>query len=386
MKKRKILFITGSRADFYIQKPIIDAAKKSPFLSPALVISGSHLSKKFGFTAKEILKQKYNIVGKIKNLIISDKLASRIDGASKQLSKLIKLVQKYKPDFMIAPFDREESITVAVIGAYMNIPVAHLGAGDRTRVNVDGIIRHSVTKLSSLFFCFTKENAKRVIKLGEEKWRVFNVGHTAIERYKNTKSLSNSYLSKYFKLNFKNEPLLIFIQHPVSNWVKKTRIHFKVSLSAIDFLNLPTIIIGSNSDPGSVIMKSEFKKYKFFNKKVRYFENLPEEIFINIIKKSSVIVGNSSMGVLESAILKLPVVNIGLRQKDRQNAGNIIFVEHNKIKIAKAVKKSLFNKKYLNKIKKIKNPYGKMGSPKKIIKILSKIPINRKLISKTITY
>ena len=184
---------------------------------------------------------------------------------------------------MIAPFDREESITVAVIGAYMNIPVAHLGAGDRTRVNVDGIIRHSVTKLSSLFFCFTKENAKRVIKLGEEKWRVFNVGHSAIERYDNTKSLSETYLSNYFNLNLKNEPLLIFIQHPVSNWVKKTRTHFKVSLSAIDFLNLPTIIIGSNSDPGSVIMKSEFKKYKFINRKVRYFENLPEMIFINII-------------------------------------------------------------------------------------------------------
>jgi len=386
MKKRKILFITGSRADFYIQKPIIDAAKKSAFLSPALVISGSHLSKSFGYTAKEILNEKYNIIGKIKNLIVSDKIESRVIGASKQLSKLIKIIKKYQPDFMIAPFDREESITVAVIGAYMNIPVAHLGAGDRTRVNVDGIIRHSVTKLSSLFFCFTKENAKRVIKLGEEKWRVFNVGHSAIERYDNTKSLSETYLSNYFNLNLKNEPLLIFIQHPVSNWVKKTRTHFKVSLSAIDFLNLPTIIIGSNSDPGSVIMKSEFKKYKFINRKVRYFENLPEMIFINIIKKSSVLVGNSSMGVLESPILKLPVVNIGLRQKDRQNAGNIIFVKHNKKKIINAVKKSLYNKKYLKKISKIKNPYGTTGSSKRIIKILSKIPINNKLISKTITY
>ena len=97
------------------------------------------------------------------------------------------MVKKYKPDFMIAPFDREESITVAIIGAYMNIPVAHLGAGDRTRVNVDGIIRHSVTKLSSLFFCFTKENANRVNKLGEEKWRIHNVGHTASDRFNTTK-------------------------------------------------------------------------------------------------------------------------------------------------------------------------------------------------------
>ena len=386
MQKRKILFITGCRSDFYIQKPIIDVAKKSTFLTPLLIVTGAHLSKKFGFTINEISKEKYNIIAKIKNLVISDNPVARIKSASKQLSKLIEIINEAKPDFMIAPFDREESITIAIVGAYMNIPVAHLGAGDRTRVNVDGIIRHGVTKLSSIFFCNTKENAKRVIKLGEEKRRVFIVGHTAVDRYKNTKSLSKSYLSKYLNLNIKEEPLLVFIQHPVSNWLKKTKKHIKISLSAIDTLNLPTIIISSNSDPGNLIIKSEYSKFKFLNQKVRYFENIPEKIFINIIRKASVLVGNSSMGVSEAPLLKLPVVNVGLRQKDRQNAGNIIFVMHSKLKIIKAIKKSLYNKKYLNKIKKLKNPYGASGASNKIVKILSKIPINDKLIGKRITY
>ncbi len=386
INKKKILFITGSRSDFYIQKPIIDAFKKSKFLNPLLVVTGSHLSKKFGLTVKEILKEKYNIVAKIKNLIISDKASSRLKSASRQLSKLAAVVDYAKPDIMIAPFDREESITIALAGAYSNIPVVHLGAGDKTRYNVDGIIRHSVTKLSNIFFCFTKENARRVVRLGEEKWRVYNVGHTAADRYRNIKSLPKSYLSKYLNLDIESEPLLIFIQHPVSNWLKKTKKHFKITLTAIDELNLPTIIIGSNSDPGNLAIKAEYSKFKFLNKKVRYFKSLPEKIFVSVIKRASVLVGNSSMGVLEAPLIKLPVVNVGLRQKDRQNAGNIIFVSCNKQKIIRAVKKSLYNKKYLNKIRRLKNPYGEYGAANKMAKILSKISINEKLISKKITY
>ena len=386
MKKRKILFITGSRSDFYIQKPIFDAVEKSTFLSLLLIVTGSHLSKKFGFTINEILKEKYNIVAKINNLVVSDNPLARLKSASRQLSKLAEVISRTKPDVMIAPFDREESITIAIAGAYTNTPVVHLGAGDRTRFNIDGIIRHSVTKLSSIFFCFTKESAKRVVRLGEEKWRVHTVGHTAAHRYKNTKSLSKSYLSKYLNLNIKNEPLIIFIQHPVSNWLKTTKKNFKTILHAIDELNLPTIIIGPNSDPGNLAMKLQYLKFKFSNKKVKYFKNLPEKIFINVIKKSSVLLGNSSMGVLEAPLVKLPVVNVGLRQKDRQNAGNILFITCNKNKIIKAIKKSLYNKKYLKKIRSLKNPYGVHGAPEKVVKILSKISINDKLISKKITY
>ena len=165
------------------------------------MVTGAHLSKKFGKSLDEIVKGKYNIIARIKNLKISDNRISRLNSASIQLMSLTKVIKKFRPDLILSPFDREESITTAIAGAYMNIPVAHLGAGDRTRVNIDGVIRHGVTKLSNIFFCFTPENAKRVIKMGEEKWRVYNVGHTAVERYENSKLISNSDLSEYFKLN-----------------------------------------------------------------------------------------------------------------------------------------------------------------------------------------
>jgi len=383
--KKKILFITGSRSEYYIQKPIIKELKSSKLLKPFLVVTGSHLLKKFGNTYKEILRDNFKISAKIKNLVISDKHSARLESMTLLLSKLNKVVKKIKPDCIIAPYDREESIAIALVGSYMNIPIAHLGAGDKTRFNIDGVIRHSVTKLSSIHFCFTKENFKRVIKLGEEKWRVFNVGHTAADRYKSFNKKTKAELFRLLKIK-KEEPLILFIQHPVSNWLKDSKKHIRISLDAINKINLPTIIIRSNSDPGTIIFKKEFNRYNFTNKKIKYFENLEEKIFLNIVKHASVLLGNSSMGVLEAPLINLPVVNVGLRQKDRQNAGNIIFVKHNKEKIISALRKCIYNKKFLKKIKKNKNPYKNIGASKRIVNILSKILLNKNILNKKITY
>ena len=383
--KKKILFITGSRSDYYIQKPIIKEFVKSESLKPILIVTGSHLSKKFGSTYKEIVKDNIKISAKIKNLVISDKYSSRLESLVYLLNRLSKVVKKINPDCIIAPYDREESIAMALVGSYLNIPVAHLGAGDKTRYNIDGVIRHSVTKLSSIHFCFTKENSKRVVKMGEEKWRVFDVGHTAADRYKNFKKKTKKQLLKLLKLK-KEEPIILFIQHPVSNWLEDSKKHIQISLDAIDKINLPTIIIRSNSDPGTVIFNKEFNKYKFTNKKIRYFKNLEENIFLNIVSHASVLLGNSSMGVLEAPLINLPVVNVGMRQKDRQNAGNIIFVKHDRNKIISALKKCIYNKMFVKKIRNNKNPYKNEGASKKIVKNLTKMLLNKNILNKQITY
>ena len=161
--------------------------------------------------------------------------------------------------------------------------------------------------------------------MGENKKFIFKVGHTAADRFRHVKNIKSLKLQKYLKLKFINRPLIVFIQHPVSNFLKETKKHIRESFKALDELNLPTIVIRSNSDPGTIIIKNEFKNFKFKkNNYIRFFENLPEEIFVNVIKKSALLIGNSSMGVLEAPILGKRVVNIGLRQVGRQNANNII--------------------------------------------------------------
>ncbi len=386
MPIKKVLFITGARSDFYIQKPIIDECIKSKFLIPQMIITGSHLSRQFGQSLKEILKNYKKIKPqKVKNLLISDKPESRVLGLSIQLKKLIGIIVKLKPDILIAPFDREEALSIAIAGAYLRIPVAHIGAGDKTDYNIDGIVRHSVSKLSNLFFCFTPQNAERLYKMGEDKKFIFTVGHTVYDRYNSVKKINTLKLEKIIKLKLNNQPLIVFIQHPVSNFLNKTKDHIKESFKALDEINVPTLIIRSNSDPGTLIIHKEFKKYNFKkNKQIRYCENLPEEIFVNIIKKCSLILGNSSMGILEAPVLGKNTINIGPRQIGRQNANNIIYVENNSKKIISATLKIL--KLQNKKNKRFKKVYSSKGTAKRIVNILEKIKINDKLINKKILY
>tara|TARA_B100000575_G_C23121696_1_gene649236 strand:+ start:442 stop:1599 length:1158 start_codon:yes stop_codon:yes gene_type:complete len=383
---RKVLFITSIRSDFYIQKSFINAVKKNKKLKELVIVAGAHLSKKFGYTYNEVKKNNFNIIARIDNLVVSDKLEARVIGLSNQLQKLIKIVSKHKPHFIVSPYDREESLTMAIVGVYLNIPVIHLGAGEKTSVNVDGIVRHSVSKLSHIFFTFSKENKKRLIKLGEDEWRVYNVGHTSKERFLNAKYMTYSYLNKILKTELKKK-YIILIQHPVSNWLEKTKSHITTTLQSIDKFNMQTFIILSNSDPGSQIISREVKSFKFKkNKNVKYFNNLEEDTFVNLFKNASMIIGNSSAGILEAHHFNIPVVNIGLRQTDRQNYGNVLFVKHSVSSIINGMNKSLYDKKYINKINKIKDPNARLNPGKKMASILSRIDISDKLINKKLTY
>jgi len=386
MTKRKVIFTTGIRSDYYIQNPIIKAVEQHPNLEASLIITGAHLSKEHGYTASEIYEDHHNVVAEIDNLVASDSSTARVKGAALQLSELIDVFEKEQPDFIMAPYDREESITTALAGVYMNIPVAHIGAGDRTRVNVDGIIRNSVSKLSHLIFCSTEENKQRVLKMGEEPFRVHNVGHTSQNRYDSAKPVSKAEIEAYLNLDLTDKPLIVVIQHPVSNWVEKTEEHILATLSAVDKMNYPTVIIKSNSDPGVGIISQVIDTFEFSNNKnVKIFSNVPEDFFVNIIKLASVLLGNSSMGVTESPMLKLPVVNVGMRQMDRQNAGNILFVPHEVPAIIEAVHKCLFDPDFKDKVHNLVNPYIG-GAGEKIAKILSEITIDKELLNKKITY
>lgn len=386
MKKRRILFITGMRSDFYIQENIINELCKIKKVEHGIIITGGHLKKNFGNTYKYIDSKGYNIVSKINNLVESDSLTSRIKGISNQLPKIILAFKKFKPNIIVAPYDREESISIALVATYMNIPIAHLGAGDITNVNVDGVIRHSVSKLSHIFFTSTKQGYERLIKMGEDKSRIYNVGHTVLDRYINSKKISKKDLSNFYNFDFFSDPTILFIQHPVSNSFNQSAKEIKISLSVLDEMNLPTIIILPNSDLGSYAIRKEINKYNFRNKKIKIFKNIPENYFVNTIKNISVIVGNSSMGVLEAPLFNIPVVNIGKRQLGRENARNILFVPHNKLKIKNAIKKSLFDKSYIKKIKYQKNPYKRLNASREIAKILANIKIDQKLLNKKNTY
>src|ERR1044071_2915427 len=193
--KRRVLGITVIRSEYFLQRPIFQAIADHPELELSLVVAGAHLSKIHGYTIKDVERDGFTIIEHIENLKLSDHDADRLDGAAVQLRALTQIVDRIRPDWLLAPADREEAMTMALCGAYLRIPTAHYAAGDRVVGNVDDMVRHAVSRLSDLLLTTHEDARQRLIRAGEEEWRVHNVGHAGIDRLRSTKELNSSELA-----------------------------------------------------------------------------------------------------------------------------------------------------------------------------------------------
>lgn len=277
-------------------------------------------------------------------------------------------------------------MTTALTGAYLNIPVAHIGGGDRVVGNVDDQIRHAVTKLAHLHFTTNQESYERILKLGEQPFRVFNFGNPGLDRLLATPPLTSRELSD--RLGFEiseDEPLILLIQHIISTESDNAYEQMKTTLEAVAALKIKTIISYPNSDAGSLKLIKALREYQHLPF-IHMEKNIPRLVFVNIMRKAGCMLGNSSAGILEAPLLKLPVINVGNRQKERLHAENVQFVPHNVKAITAAVKKALFNKDYRKTVAACLNPYGDGASAQKIVDVLATIPIDRQLVIKDSTY
>ena len=383
---KKILAVTGIRSEYFILQPVFEEIIKRDDLDLKVVVTGAHLSPIFGNTYKIIEKDGFEII-KLETLLSSDSLAGRSKSLGIQIMGLTDIVSSEKPDWLLVLGDREESIATALIGTYMNIPVAHICGGDRVVGNIDDSVRHAVTKLAHLHFPTTKENGDRILKMGEEPWRVHVVGNPALDSIRKQPELSYDYLNQKLgtKLNEK-EPFILLIKHPLSSEYKKSKEQMRITLEAVAELKIKTIVIYPNSDAGSFgminVINDFVKKYEF----IKAFKTLPRDIFVNLQRKASVLLGNSSSGILEAPFLKLPVINVGNRQRQRQHAENIIFVPHDKELIKSAIKRALSDQSFIEMCRNCSNPYGDGYSGERIARIIAKTKIDDKLINKQIVY
>ncbi len=384
--KIKILAVTGIRSEYDLMYSVYKNISKKKNIQLSFFVTGAHLSKKHGYTVRQIEKDKFRIIGYSKSLFKSNSLESRFKSISIQIKDLIKSIKLNKPNLLLVAGDREESISTALAGSYMNIPIIHVSGGDRVVGNVDDQIRHAVTKLCHIHFTTNDESKNRILKMGEQPFRVFNVGNPGIDRLIQEKKISSNELSKLinFKIDYK-EKYIVLIQHPLSSEFKDSYRQMKITLEAVKQLKIKTIIISPNSDPGNRDIKKAIKEFDHL-KFVYNTHHLKRTTFVNLLRNCSCLLGNSSAGILEAPSLRLPTVNIGNRQKERLHSGNVQFVTHDVKMIKKAIKKALFDKKYIARVNRCKNPYGEGKTGKKIANILSKIKIDKKLMIKDITY
>ena len=378
----KIFIVTERRADFSRFKPILKLIKKDKKLKYCLAVTGLHVSKKFGFTIKEIINEGFKINYKFnmfdENYYFENDGAAMTIAMSKAFNNLSRILKRDKPDLILSGFDIAANFAVTVCGAHMNIPVAHIQGGEVSGT-IDESLRHAMTKFSHIHFTANNETKERLIRMGEMPKYIFPVGCPSIDALISEKLVSREKILEKFKIDIL-KPFTVIIQHPVTTELKKSKHQMMETIYAVKKFPIQHLVVFPNNDAGSKnILKSILKN------NLNYTPTLNLSEYKTILKSCSVLIGNSSSGIHEASTFKTPVINIGTRQSGRMKPKNIINVNHNQREICKAIKKTL-NINFLKGIKNLKNPYGDGSSAKKIVKILKKINLKKINIQKQITY
>ena len=363
---KKILVVTGTRAEYGLLRWIIDGVQKSHLLNLQLCVTGMHLSPEFGLTYKEIESDGYTIDSKVEMLLSSDTAGGVTKSMGLGLIGFANEFERLKPDLVVLLGDRFEIMAAAIAATIARIPIAHLHGGEKTEGAFDEAIRHSITKMSHLHFTAAEEYRKRVIQLGENPDTVFNVGGLGVDNILKLDLLSREELenSLNFKLGDKN---LIVTFHPVTLENKTSGMQMGELLSALDkLLDCKIIFTMPNADTDGREIFQLIHSFCRRNENAVAFTSLGQIRYLSCLNHVDMVIGNSSSGLAEVPSFKIPTINIGDRQRGRMKACSVIDCEPKESKISESISKA-YQKKFEDICKNVINPYGSGGASELIV-------------------
>jgi len=349
---RTIGVLTTSRAEYGILRPVLKEIARDAELCLQLFVGGAHLSPEFGNTVEQI---EFPIVERVECLMSSE----TPEGIAKSIGMTTfgfgQAFARTRPDIMLITGDRFEAVAVALAAIPFKIPVAHLGGGDITIGAFDESLRHAITKMSHLHFCYAKEQASHVLQLGENPERVLVTGNPALD------GLSDTYGNPVAK------GALVVIFHPVTLEYEYTDQYIDNLLAALKQRTEPIVFILPNADTaGRKIIK---KMRRFPNAQAH--ANLVPPVFYDLLRYAVAIVGNSSCALMEAPSFSLPAVNIGTRQEGRLRGANVIDVGYSTEEIMAGIDRAL-----TIQLKDLINPYGDGHAAPRIVQALKNVPLD----------
>ena len=379
MKIKKIVLVVFSRANYSTIKGILAEIKKDKKIKYILIVGSSAIIDKYGSILKIIKDDGYKAHYLLQNQIEGTTTKSMVKTTGLALYELPEILEKENPDIVFTVGDRHETISTAIAASYMNIPLAHTMGGEVTG-SIDESIRHAITKLAHIHFVANQDSLKRVIKLGENKSTVFDVGcpridsvDTILKSYDPKKCFKE--ISKHGSGSLNNiihtDEYIVLLYHPVTTEYHENHKNFENVLDAFLSINIKKkIILWPNADAGAdqISRIIRVKKEKNLLDNVKFFKNLPIELYVPLIHRAKCLVGNSSSAIRDGAYIGVRSVNIGNRQNGRLIGPNIISCSYSKKKIIKSINLQIKKKRATQS-----SIYGKPGAAKKIIKILNKI-------------
>lgn len=356
-----------------------------------MFVSGAHLKEDFGRTLREIEADGFRIYAQVKIDMPEDSLFATAQAIGSGILSLSRSLAELKPDFLVVYADRFESFSAVITGTQMGIPTAHIEGGDYTEGGaLDDSVRHAMTKLAHLHFTTNEQAAERVRKMGEEPWRVFNVGFPALDLVAAGYYARPEEIYHRFNLDLAR-PILIFTQHSVATEFDQAAEQVQPSLAALEEAGeewgCQVIVTYPNDDAGGRRIMREIEKLA--DKRLPFIQvhrSLGRYYYHGVLSVAAACIGNSSSGIKETPAFHCPCVNIGSRQRGRLRANNVIDVGYDKQEIKQAIWRCLNDETFREQVRTCVNPYGAGNAGPRIADVLATIEINQALLQKRMTY
>ncbi len=363
-----VAVVTGSRSEYGILRPVLREMGRRERLRPRLIVTGMHLEMEFGYTVEKIKSDGFEIAGQFPSCPRHDTTYSMAGSVAKSILGCARILKRMSPDVMLVLGDRPEILGSTIAAAYMGVPVAHIHGGERTG-NVDDLARNAITKMSHIHLAATEGSAQAIRGMGERKDRVFVVGAPGLDEVIRSHYTEPEELAR--KYDFRpNRSLALLVQHPVTSQRDQAGRQMAQTLDALSETRLRSIIVYPNADAGGRTMIKVIKSYCQREGLFSAYPSLPREDYLGLLRAASVMVGNSSSGIIEAPSFHLPVVNIGIRQHGRERACNVVDVPHDKSEIVLALHRCLEDGDFASKLRECRNPWGDGRSGPRIADIL----------------
>ena len=369
---KKVLYVTGTRADYGLMHETLELLDNDKNIQLDIVSTGMHLMEEFGYSVNEIKKDNFNL-HIVNQTFLKDDEQSMSVFIGNLINDLTKLMSKVKPDIVLLLGDRGEMLAGAIVASYLQIPIAHIHGGDVSST-VDDSTRHAITKFANIHFPATEKSASRIKQMGENPENIFVVGAPGLDSIIKCKNkIDIDYLKE--KYNLKKDFILV-LQHPVSLEVEDSAFQISQTLDAVTSTDYQIILVYPNADAGGRAMISKIDEYD-----VDAYKNIPHKDFIGLLGLASILIGNSSSGIIESSSFKLPVINIGTRQQGREKASNVVDVDYDCNEILNAIS-FIESNEFKDSLNHCQNPYGDGKASERICKILNDIKLDKELLNK----
>ena len=372
--------MTVSRSDYSIYLPVLRQIRREPELRLHLIVAGMHLSPQFGSTARAIEEDGFQIDERVEMLLSSD----TPEGIAKSMGLgTIGFAQVYvrsHPDILLVLGDRFEMHAAVVAALPFRIPVAHIHGGEATEGAIDDCLRHSITKLSHLHFVATEEYAGRVIQMGEEPWRVIVSGAPSLDNLQRIQLLPRPEL-ECLAGGVLQDPFLLVTYHPATLEDEPPEIQFGEVLAALEEVDAGVLFTYPGADAGSHAIIRMIHEFITAHPQARLAVNLGTQGYFSAMKHAAAVVGNSSSGIIEAASFRLPVVNIGSRQKGRVHGRNVIDVGCARGEIQRGIRQAL-SPEFRHGLSDLINLYGTGHAAETIVGALKDLKLNDALLRK----